>query len=133
MMDFIEIINKGNDSKAMVEELLTYMFQGTVKYPNITRAILYEPFINNNYDSFYISKLNALCQELYDRIGRQYGAFKGSKSKVDVVQLIASSLFMGIFPCFFKDFLSMDLNDDEAMKDYIGKTADVFISTIMNA
>jgi AcrR family transcriptional regulator len=129
MMDFTEIINSDKDLRAIVEELLLYMLQGTVKYPNIVRAVLYEPFINCNYNNVFITKINALCEVLYNRINTHYKSGE-EQSKTAVIQLMASSLFVGLFPVVFKDFSNMDLRDEEALKSYVKNMADVFIKTI---
>ena len=130
MMDFTEIINNDKDLRTTVEELLVYMLQGIVKYPNISKAIFYEPFINNKYDSIFITKLNALCQELCNKINRQHRSSEEEKNKIAIIQLIASSLFLAIFPSIFNGFLSIDLRNEQVLKDYVKKLADTFIHTI---
>jgi AcrR family transcriptional regulator len=130
MMDFTEIINNDKDLRTTVEELLLYMLRGVVKYPNILRAIFYEPFINSKYDSIFITRLNTLCQELENKINRQHADVEGEKYKIPIIQLIGSSLFSAIFPCMFKDFSSIDLRNEEVLKDYVKKLADSFVNTI---
>lgn len=130
MMDFTEIIDNDKDLKTIVEELLLYVIQGIVKYPNVAKSIFYEPFTNNKYDGIFITKLNALCEELYNKINRQQAKGEKEKNKIAIVQLIASSLFIGIFPCIFKDFSSIDLRNEEVMKDYVKKMANIFINII---
>lgn len=130
MMDFIEIINSDKDLRTIVEELLLYVIQGTVKYPNIVRAVLYEPFINYNNNNIFVGKINALCQELYNKISSQHTDCEEKKYKISIVQLIASSIFLGIFPSIFKDFSGIDLRDEEVMKDYIKKLADIFVDSL---
>lgn len=129
MMDFTEIINSDKDIRAIIEELLFYMLQGTVRYPNIVRAVLYEPFINNNYNNVFVSKINGLCEELYNKLNRQ-STESEEKNKNAVIQLISSSLFVGISPGVFKDFWNQDLRDEEALKEYVKKMADIFIKII---
>lgn len=131
MMDFKEIINKDYDLRITVEELLTYMLQGMVRYPNVAKAILYEPFINSKYDGIFISKINALCTELLNKVNGQKDANEKEISGSAVVQLIGSTLFMGIFPCIFKEFLNMDLRDEKIMKNYVNSLTDVFVNTII--
>jgi AcrR family transcriptional regulator len=129
IMDFTEIINKDNGLREILEELLLYIFQGTIKYPNIVKAVLHEPFFNNNYEGIFIKKINALGEELCSRLIKQHISDK-EKNKTAVIQLISSTLFMGIFPCMFKDFSNIDLRDDSMLKDYIKKLSDVFIAAI---
>lgn len=129
MMDFTEIINKDKELRKIVEELLLYILQGTIKYPNIVKAVLYEPFFNNNYNGVFINKLNALCEELYSKVSKQHTS-DDPKNKTGIIQLISSSLFMGIFPCIFKDFANLDLRDENVLKEYIKKLSDIFISSI---
>lgn len=127
MMDFTEIINKDEDLIKIVENLLLYILQGTVKYPNIAKAILYEPFLNNNYNSVFIKKINTLCEELCIKINKQPDK---EKNKTAVIQLISSSIFIGIFPGIFKDFGNIDLRDENTLKKYVKKLSDIFINTI---
>lgn len=129
MMDFTEIINSDKDLRIIVEELLLYMIQGMVKYPNIARAIFYEPFINSKYDSIFVAKVNALCHELYNKVNKS-SANEENKNKIAVTELIASSLFMGLLSNTFKDFINVDLANEEVLKDYVNKLADIFIKTI---
>jgi AcrR family transcriptional regulator len=129
MLDFTEIINKDKKLREILEELLLYILQGTIKYPNIVKAVLYEPFINNNYDGIFIKKINTLCEELCSKLNEQHISDK-EKNNTAVIQLISSSLFMGIFPCFFKDFSNIDLRDENVLKDYIKKLSNVFIDII---
>lgn len=127
MMDYTEIINKDEDLIKIVENLLLYILQGTVKYPNIAKAILYEPFLNNNYNSVFIKKINTLCEELCIKINKQPDK---EKNKTAVIQLISSSIFIGIFPGIFKDFGNIDLRDENTLKKYVKKLSDIFINTI---
>jgi AcrR family transcriptional regulator len=129
MMDFTNIINKDSDLKDIVEELLLYMLQGTIKYPNIARAVLYEPFINNNYNTVFITRINALCEELYNKINKHHKEDK-NKNKAAIVQLIASSLFLGVFPGAFQDFSGINLRDEKVLEEYAARTADIFTSII---
>ena len=87
-------------------------------------------FINNKYDSIFITKLNALCQELCNKINRQHRSSEEEKNKIAIIQLIASSLFLAIFPSIFNGFLSIDLRNEQVLKDYVKKLADTFIHTI---
>lgn len=128
MMDYTQIINKDKDLKTVIEELLLYMLQGMVRYPNIAKAILYDPFVNNKYDSIFISKINALCQELNNRINK--GSSKTDESKIAVNQFIASTLYMGILSNTFKSFMAIDLSNEDVLKDYVRKVAEVFIKAI---
>ncbi|MCM0647234.1 TetR/AcrR family transcriptional regulator [Clostridium swellfunianum] len=130
MMDFTEIINKDMDLRKIVEELLLYILQGTIRYPNIVKAVLYEPFFNNNYNGVFINKLNALCEELCRKVNKQPASDK-EKNKIAVIQLTASSLFMGIFPCIFKDFSNIDLRDENMLKEYIKTLSDIFVNAII--
>lgn len=130
MMDFTEIINKDMDLRKIVEELLLYILQGTIRYPNIVKAVLYEPFFNNNYNGVFINKLNALCEELCRKVNKQPASDK-EKNKIAVIQLTASSLFMGIFPCIFKDFANIDLRDENVLKEYIKTLSDIFVNAII--
>lgn len=133
LMDFTEMIGKDADLRTTVEELVVYMMQGTIKYPNIVRAVLYEPFINNNDNCVYIDKVNELCRELYKKIGRERVIHDEKMHRVNIVQLISSSLLVGVFPGFFKDFLGMDLKDEETLKDYARNLADVFVNAIIQS
>lgn len=130
MMDFTEIINKDMDLRKIVEELLLYILQGTIRYPNIVKAVLYEPFFNNNYNGVFINKLNALCEELCSKVNKQPASDK-EKNKIAVIQLTASSLFMGIFPCIFKDFANIDLRDENVLKEYIKTLSNIFVNAII--
>lgn len=133
LMDFTELIGKDADLRTTVEELVLYMMQGTIRYPNIVRAVLYEPFINNNDNCVYVDKLNELCRELYKKIDREHGVHDEKQYRVNIVQLISSCLLVGVFPGFFKDFLGMDLKNEEALKDYARNLADVFVNTIIQS
>lgn len=129
MMDYIEIINRDLELKVIIEELLLYMLQGTVRYPNIMRAVLYEPFINSDYNNVFITKINTLCEELYNKINRQEKKVN-TENKFAVIQLMASSLFLGMFPPTFKDFSAIDLRDEKVLMDFVKKQAEIFIKII---
>jgi AcrR family transcriptional regulator len=130
MMDFAEIINKNEDVRKTIEDLLFYMLQGIVRYPNISRAIFYEAFINGKYDSVFVAKLNSMCQGIFNKVSKQEGASLEDSNKIATVQLIASSLFIGIFPRMFNNFLTIDFKDEETLKRYVEKAADTFINAI---
>ena len=94
---------------------LTYLFEGTLRYPNLTKAHIYEPLINGNYTGPFIKKFNSLMEQLAEKINPE----KSDETRISLVQTVSSVILTGLAPGFFKDFLRSDLTDPEKRKQYI--------------
>lgn len=114
--DLQKMINR-DDIGSVMEEPLTYLLQGCLKFPNTIKAALYEPFINNNYENIFVKGLNNIFEELAEKLGNQKDT-DTNKVRIILLQFLTTSLFTGMFPGIFSNAF-IDLRNEEMQEKYI--------------
>jgi AcrR family transcriptional regulator len=102
--DWREIIN---DESRSVRERLFLLFtdymEGAIMYPGISKAHMWEPLINNNYDALFVKLLNGFFQDLVKKIRLEF------KRPVKELKLVLIHLFSAVtmpvlMPDLYRDF-----------------------------
>lgn len=120
----LEEMLSSKDIKKVIEEPLAYIFQGCIKFPNILRAVLYEPFLNNNYEGIFVKGLNNIIEKLCERLEAKKDDSRISAVKLILLQFMSTALFLGMFPGFFNGSASIDLRSKELQEEYIRYVSD---------
>jgi AcrR family transcriptional regulator len=102
--DWREIIN---DEKRSVRERLFLLFtdymEGAIMYPGISKAHMWEPLINGNYDSLFVSLLNGFLQELAKKLSLELER-PAKELKLVVVHLFSALTMPVLVPDLYREF-----------------------------
>jgi len=123
----LEIEQKKLDVKNAVYFLLHDWFEGMIKYPGISKAQLFKPFISNNYESLFVVKLNSFLENFISKLKENGEAFDEHKFRITIVQIISAIILPGIMPGLFSKFFKTDLTIKENREEYIQFLLDKYL------
>ena len=114
------------DSKTRVRSVLLEVLEGSLKFPGIVKAHLYDTFINGTSRTMFITRfakfLAALTRErgglFPDRSVRQIGS--------DVVQMVSAVLLPGILPQLFRRAAGVDLTRADTRAAFVDSLIERF-------
>ena len=102
--DWREILN---DESRSVRERLFLLFtdymEGAIMYPGITKAHMWEPLIDNNYDSLFVKLLNAFFQDLAKKLGLELKR-PPEELKLVVIHLFSALTMPVLMPDLYREF-----------------------------
>lgn len=102
--DWREIIN---DESRGVRERLCLLFtdymEGVIMYPGISKAHMWEPLINNNYDALFVMLLNGFFQNLVKKLSLELKR-PVKELKLVVVHLFSAVTMPVLMPDLYRDF-----------------------------
>lgn len=120
ILDLSEIMSGDNiDCSSIMQSFFTYIFQGMIRYPNLVKAYLYNPIINNDYQSVFVKRQNVLLGDLTNKVSKLVPESEENDIRISLMQMLASIIFCGILPDFFKEFLDIDFKDTEKQRMYV--------------
>ena len=102
--DWREIIN---DESRSVRERLFLLFtdymEGAIMYPGISKAHMWEPLINNNYDALFVKLLNGFFQNLVKKLSLELER-PVKELKLVVIHLFSAVTMPILMPDLYRDF-----------------------------
>ena len=102
--DWREILN---DESRNVRDRLFLLFtdymEGAVMYPGITKAHLWEPLIDNNYESPFVKLLNSFFQDLANKLSLELRR-PAKELKLSVIHLFAALTMPVLMPDLYREF-----------------------------
>lgn len=108
--------NKGS-SDLLVKEILSYIVEGMINYQGLIKAVFYDPLINNDYDNQAVKWLNEVLKNIFINIKNNSDI--DNNIKLSIVQMTSSTLFLGLSPNFFNEFLGINFKDKDEQKKYV--------------
>ncbi|MDI6618821.1 MAG: TetR/AcrR family transcriptional regulator [Clostridiales bacterium] len=103
----------------LLQAILFYLLAGSTRYPGITKAHLYESFVNNDHTNFSSRLFKKLLNLLVDKISELDMEKDKNDIRMSVTQLISAVLMPSLFSGLFKDSVGLDLKDENAQKKYV--------------
>ena len=116
--DLYEIWKNRTDDLSAVTEILTFLFDGAIRYPGITRAGLYTLLMGGKVDGLFAVKLNEFLMEIALEVSRKHDINENMLS-LKLVRAFSSTLFLGISPRAFAQFSSLDFRDAERRNELV--------------
>ena len=108
-----------SDTRNALKSFLEDTLQGTINYPNLTKAHLSDAFNKNDLNSNSVQRTNTFLSELYDLIKSILRSEDEMENKMAVVQLFSVFLMTSMLPGLFDQFLGVELKTPENQKRFI--------------
>lgn len=120
--DTTDYFSQMGDSKDnLLQNIMLYFLQGSVRYPGIIKAMLHEPINNNNYNDAVVQQIMKFFGGLIPQIEQVTHSDKADASE-RLMQMLSVSLMPALLPDMFKMILGEDfLEDIEKQKKYVEK------------
>ena len=107
------------DISGALEDYFQTTLEGAINYPGITKAHLYDPFINNNYNGTFAEKFKIFLEDLQSRIKPLFPDKSEGDIMIIVIQMFSAIFLPGILPGLFNKFPEMDFADPQKREKYI--------------
>ncbi len=118
-MSNLDILGDSRGDYKLLLKFFSHNFEGMVKYPEITKSVLHQPFTSNRYDSNTLEWINGFFGAFFENIKKSVAAKDDASVRFIVFQLFSSLIFPSIFPGIFKKFTGLDLGDQGVRDAYI--------------
>jgi AcrR family transcriptional regulator len=117
---------KDQDLHSILQYIGNDCLEGALRYPGITKAHFYDPFVRNNYHGRAMKRLNAFLALLKDKIKSSRPEEDEAKIELSVMQFISALFFPAIFPDIFRKFSGVDFRDPEYRQNYVIHLVETF-------
>ncbi|MFZ6034395.1 MAG: TetR/AcrR family transcriptional regulator [Melioribacter sp.] len=126
--DPIEEFNAKSTLEEALTKILLEWFDGSLNYPNITKAHFFEPFVNNNYKSAAVKRLNLFFTKLHKLIIDNYPGIENKQLKLTLTQIFGALFNVILFPGLMKTYSGVDYYIEENRKEFVISLVSKFIS-----
>ena len=96
-----------NDESRSIRERILVLFsdfmEGAVMYPGISKAHLYEPLVNANYEVRFVGLLNKFLENLARKLSLELGR-PAKELKLEVIHLFCAVTLPVLMPDLFRGF-----------------------------
>jgi TetR/AcrR family transcriptional regulator, regulator of cefoperazone and chloramphenicol sensitivity len=114
-----EIAEANKEPYSEFRALINDLVDGSIKWPNMVKAHLYNAFTKNDYNGLFFKWADDYLNRLMNKAESFIPEERKKYIKLSLVQMVSAVLFKSIFPDLFKEFLAMDLSDNEQQTQYI--------------
>ncbi len=111
--------NKEKDLRSILEFIGKDCLQGAIRYPGVTKAHFYNPFIRNDYQGMAMKRLLVFLNQLLNKIKSLHPQKDETKIELSIMQYISAIFFPALLPDIFRDFSEIDFQDPEKRDIYV--------------
>jgi len=128
-IDEIEQVHR--DHYSVIKAWFMDFLQGAIRFPNISKAHIYGPLMNNDYKGVFVEWLNDFCSRLADKIIElKRPAVQEQGIKLAVAQMMSAIFLMGTMPDLFDRFLDVDFKDSlEKQEEYVDRLLEHYLGS----
>ncbi|MGB8214689.1 MAG: TetR/AcrR family transcriptional regulator [Anaerolineales bacterium] len=98
------------------EDVLFYLMDGSLHFPGVTAAHLYDAVFQKNPESLGAQVMNKLFEEVAVRAIHEYPQKDPLMLRFSLSQILASTLFMMLSPGFFRSVDSLKISGPESCR-----------------
>ena len=109
----------GDDPVELLTKALNYILEGAVRFPNLTKAHLYEALTHGSYKGPFFSRFNELLSGLAARIRDPKKADDPETVALKLIEAVSGVVFAALLPKMYKRFAGLDFAEPEARKAYL--------------
>ena len=100
---------------------------GAQKFPEITKAHIYDPLVRGDYSSYFVKRFNDLLSDIVSEMGTEVTGIGNMDLKLRVIQMISAVFMPALVPDLFRDFAGFSFADDKMRKKYVDYLVDQFL------
>lgn len=126
--DPINELDKNETLFEILKKIILEWFEGSLNYPNITKAHFYDPFVNNNYKTVAVKRLNKFFNELHNFIIKNYSEIDERKLRDIIIQIFGAIFFYLLFPNLTKDYSGTDFYNKKQREQFVDSFLKKFIN-----
>ncbi len=118
--DWDEALSRGPEEFfAGLRDFLSEVLAGAERYPNLTKAHLFAPFLEGDVDSLFARRLREFLVTFRDKVRGSAGDTDDLQAALRVMSFVSAVFFPAIMPGIFRDMLGADVHDPDIRASYI--------------
>lgn len=106
------------DIKKTLSFILFELLSGQYRFPNITKAHIYDGLIHNNYENDFFRRFEAFLDTFINKLSKNNPG-KTEKMKLTVIQLFSACIMPGMLPGLYNAFPDYDMSKPEKQQEYV--------------
>lgn len=124
--DLDDVPDTGNQTpKDRLVAIFSHLMDGTLQFPGLTRAHLYEPFVSGRTDTPAARRLNEFLNRLAAELEARGVSLGPLELRMALIQITSATLVLsGTMPHLFDEFSGFSLIDPEIRSRYIERLVD---------
>ena len=123
------IENKQSPLAEVLESVFCYLLEGSLQFPGISTAHLYEAITEKKYDSPSAQALIKVFEKLVERLTREYPQRDPVEMRLLLSQILSSIMFTMLAPNFFKVPRKYQLTSSEHARNWAVYYAKLLMNT----
>jgi AcrR family transcriptional regulator len=108
-----------DDPRAPLEDFLSYLMEGAVLYPGITKSNMYDVLVGRKADNPFLRRLNVLLARLAERLEKRKRRESRIEIRTKIVQMMSAAMLPALMPEAFRPLTGKSFHDPKARRAYI--------------
>lgn len=113
-----ELLNKQYPKFALYSFFLEFL-KGGLKYPGITKAHLYKPIMENEYDTLFTKRWNSFLQTFIQHLSKMLPNMNEEEIELAIIQTFSSIIFICLAGKLFQEETTLDLSNPKHQQKFI--------------
>jgi len=114
------------DPQERLKVFFLAMLEGIYNYPGITKAHLYGPLYENDYNALFVKEFNSFLDDLFCKIKRMKTKLEEEELKIAIVQTISAIIIPALVPRLYHNFAQVNFKQPEIRKSFVASLVDRF-------
>ncbi len=102
------------------------MLEGIYNYPGITKAHIYGPLYENDYNALFVKEFKIFLDDLFSKIKTMETKYNDEELKIAIVQTISAIIIPALTPKLYQNFAKINFEDPEMRRSFISLLTDHF-------
>jgi len=128
--DTSEILSSDKPVRERIREMLVYLIDGVLRYPNLIRAHIQGPFMEGNPNSSFLRMLSNWLEQTANDLGAEITPEQEQVVHVAMQTAISSILIVGLVPASPDLKVGIHLKDDNTREVYTTYLVDSILNAI---
>ena len=113
-----ELLNKQYPTFALYSFLLEFLQVG-LKHPEIIKAHLFQPMMENRYDTMFMKKWNKFVITFIEHVSNMLPNMTSEEIELGIIHSLSNITFLGLLPGLYKNSTSLDISDTKTQQRFV--------------
>jgi len=110
---------KSGNLHARIRAILVEIFEGSLRFPGIVRAHLYDTFVNGTGNTAFIKRFTKFLSSLTQEMSVLFPDGSVGEIGAQIIQMVSAVLLPGILPQLYRRASGMDFSRTEGRTAYV--------------
>lgn len=130
-IDWEELLRKEPfDLKKTLSFILLELLSGQYRFPNITKAHIYDGLIHSNYENEFFRRFGAFLDTFINKLN-DHNSGKTGRMKLSIIQLFSACIMPGMLPGLYHAYPDYDLSRPDKQQEYVAFLIEHYIAEFL--